>query len=180
MISWETFFPRRVREAIDNDAQIVLNPTNGSSYWLTQVQTQQIASSSLRAVESGRWLLQSAPTGFSAIIDQRGKVHRRSGVGEAKVLQQQVELRDGTTLAMFWGEVPALALSAAAIAAAWRPGRRREHGQAGSTTGTPSDPPPTTDPFHSTEVDANVAGLAAPIPTRKRIAGVAFIRRSRE
>ena len=29
VISWETFFPRRVREALHHDAQIVLNPTNG-------------------------------------------------------------------------------------------------------------------------------------------------------
>ena len=42
VISWETFFPRRVREALHHDAQIVLNPTNGSSYWLTQVQLSLI------------------------------------------------------------------------------------------------------------------------------------------
>jgi hypothetical protein len=57
----------------------VLNPTNGSSYWLTQVQSQQIASSALRAVESGRWVIQAAPTGFSAIIDPDGVVQQRSG-----------------------------------------------------------------------------------------------------
>lgn len=124
VISWETFFPRRVSEALDHDAQIVLNPTNGSSYWLTQVQTQQIASSTLRAVESGRWVLQAAPTGFSAIIDPAGVVRQRSAMTEARVLQQRVELRDGHTLAMTWGEAPVLALAAAAVAAAWLLQRR--------------------------------------------------------
>ncbi|MFN8052721.1 MAG: apolipoprotein N-acyltransferase [Acidimicrobiales bacterium] len=119
VISWETFFPRRVADALNHDAQIVLNPTNGSSYWLTQVQTQQIASSTLRAVESGRWVLQAAPTGFSAIISPDGTVQQRSGIGEAHVLEQRVELRDGDTLAMIWGETPTLVLAALALAMAW-------------------------------------------------------------
>ena len=119
VISWETFFPRRVNDATNHGAQIVLNPTNGSSYWLTQVQTQQIASSTLRAVESGRWVLQVAPTGFSAIIDPNGTVRQRSGLREARVLQQTVELRDGSTLAMLWGETPVLAIASLCVGAAW-------------------------------------------------------------
>jgi apolipoprotein N-acyltransferase len=119
VISWETFFPRRVREAVQHDARIILNPTNGSSYWLTQVQTQQIASSSLRAVESGRWVVQASPTGFSAVIDPAGTVHGRTGVGEAAVVQRQVELRSGRTPAMVWGEAPALLAAAAALLIAW-------------------------------------------------------------
>ncbi len=120
VISWEVFFPRRVRSAIHDDAQIILNPTNGSSYWLTQVQTQQIASSALRAVESGRWVVQAAPTGFSAVVDPAGGVHDRTGVGEQEVVQGRVELRDGMTIAMVVGDGLALAAAAAAVlAAAW-------------------------------------------------------------
>ncbi|HMS11844.1 MAG TPA: nitrilase-related carbon-nitrogen hydrolase, partial [Microthrixaceae bacterium] len=119
VISGGVFFPRRVREALHHDAEIVLNPTNGSSYWLTQVQSQQIASSALRAVESGRWVIQAAPTGFSAIIDPDGVVQQRSGVSEARVLEQTVELRRGRTLAMWWGEAPALLASLIALAWAW-------------------------------------------------------------
>lgn len=119
VISWETFFPRRVSDAMNHDAQILLNPTNGSSYWLTQVQSQQIASSTLRAVESGRWMVQSAPTGFSAIIDPAGNVLERSGVGEARVVQGTVELREGSTPAMWWGEAPVLLMSALSVAVAW-------------------------------------------------------------
>jgi apolipoprotein N-acyltransferase len=129
VISWETFFPRRVREALHHDAEIVLNPTNGSSYWLTEVQTQQVASSTLRAVESGRWVLQAAPTGFSAIIDPSGVVRQRSGIGEAKVLEQRVELRGGRTLAMVWGEVPALFAAALALSVAWVFQHRMNAGQ---------------------------------------------------
>jgi apolipoprotein N-acyltransferase len=129
VISWEVFFGRRVRAAMHHDADLVINPTNGSSYWLTQVQSQQIASSSLRAVESGRWLVQAAPTGFSAIVNPAGDVVQRTGIGEAGVLQQQVELRHGSTIATLVGDVPALVVALGAIAVAWW-GRRRDRSTA--------------------------------------------------
>ena len=67
---------------------MLTNPTNGSSYWLTQVQTQQVASNQLRAIENDRWVLQVAPTGFSAIIDPDGNVRQRTGLSERAVLQE--------------------------------------------------------------------------------------------
>ena len=122
-ISWEVFFGRRLRDSMHENADILLNPTNGSSYWLTEVQTQQIASSTLRAVESGRWLLQAAPTGFSAIIDPAGNVVARSSIGEAKVLERRVELRHGRTIASDVGDLPALLLALVLFATAWAANR---------------------------------------------------------
>lgn len=129
VVSWEVFFGRRVRESIHHDAEIVLNPTNGSSYWLTQVQTQQVASSTLRAVESGRWLVQAAPTGFSAIIDPAGDVVMRSALGRSATLEHRVALRQGNTIAAVTGDLFALVLAAILLIAAWwttRRGPRRE------------------------------------------------------
>jgi apolipoprotein N-acyltransferase len=128
VVSWEVFFGRRVREAIHHHAEIVLNPTNGSSYWLTQVQSQQIASSQLRAVESGRWLVQAAPTGFSAIVSPSGDVVARSGIGSPAVLQRAVQLRDGDTIASVLGDLPALVLAAGLVASAWVGLLRRRRG----------------------------------------------------
>ena len=45
--------PRRDRQ---RRAASLLNPTNGSSYSGTIVQTQQVAASRLRAIETGRWV----------------------------------------------------------------------------------------------------------------------------
>ena len=115
VISWEVFFSRRVREGVREGGQVVLNPTNGSSYWLTQVQTQQVASSQLRAVESGRWVLQVSPTGFSAFVDPDGGVHQRTSVSESAVLTRTIERYDSTTPAQAFGALPAL--FAAAVAA---------------------------------------------------------------
>ena len=72
-ISWEIFFGDRVREGVEDGAEVVLNPTNGSSFTGTLVQTQQVAASRMRAIESDRWLLQVAPTGFSR--DHRARRH---------------------------------------------------------------------------------------------------------
>lgn len=107
-ISWEVFFDHRARDAIGNGGTVLLNPTNGSSYWLTIVQSQQVASSRLRALETDRWVLQAAPTGFSAIVNPSGEVIARSGVSEQRVLFETIELREGRTLAVVVGAWPVL------------------------------------------------------------------------
>jgi len=120
-ISWEIFFSRRVREGVRDGGQVVLNPTNGSSYWLTQIQTQQLAASALRAAESGRWVLQAAPTGFSAVFDQNGKVRQQTSISEQQVLFAQVPRLTGTTPAQQLGDLPALLLAALALLLVGRP-----------------------------------------------------------
>lgn len=105
-ISWEIFHDDRVYSGIQDGAQLILNPTNGSSFWLTMVQTQQVASSRLRAIENDRFVLQAAPTGFSAVIEPDGSVIDRSAVSEAKVIRARVELREGRTWATRFGQVP--------------------------------------------------------------------------
>ena len=118
-ISWEIFFTNRGRDGVLHGGQILLNPTNGSSYWLTEVQTQQVASSRLRSIETGRWVLQAAPTGFSAIITPRGDVVARTSISEQAVLQQDVTLRSGNTIATVIGPLPIMFLSLLLVALAW-------------------------------------------------------------
>jgi len=125
VISWEVFFPDRARDAIGNGGQVLLNPTNGSSFTGTQVQTQQVASSRLRAIETGRWVVQVAPTGFSALVAPGGRVVERTGVSEQRVLHGTVELRTGRTWAVAVGDWLPLGLAVAALAAAWALQRRR-------------------------------------------------------
>lgn len=124
-ISWEIFHDDRGYDAANNGGRLLLNPTNGSSYWLTIVQTQQIASSQLRAIETGKWVLQAAPTGFSAIVEPDGTVIDRSAVSEAKVIQGTVELREGRTWATVVGPWPMVIAAMVAVAAANPPAIRR-------------------------------------------------------
>ena len=119
MISWEVFFGARARDAANHGALVLLNPTNGSSYHGTILQTQQVASSRLRAIETGRWVAQVAPTGFSAVIDSTGHVLVRSRVSQTRVIIAKIELRRGRTWYTVWGDRPIEAAALALIAAAW-------------------------------------------------------------
>ena len=106
VISWEVFFAGRAREGVKAGAGAILNPTNGASYTGTIVQTQQVASSRLRAIETGRWVVQAAPTGFTAIVDADGNVLQRTSVSEQRVLYDTIELRDGRTWYTNLGDGP--------------------------------------------------------------------------
>jgi apolipoprotein N-acyltransferase len=119
VISWEVFFGGRARDGVGHGAQMIINPTNGSSYTGTVLQSQQIASSRLRARETDRALVQVSPTGFSAFVSPDGDVTQRTGVSEQAVRVGRVELRDGQTLYVRWGDLPFVALAAFAVAATW-------------------------------------------------------------
>jgi apolipoprotein N-acyltransferase len=106
VISWEVFFAGRAREGVERGATAILNPTNGASYTGTIVQTQQVAASRLRAIETGRWVVQTAPTGFSAVIDADGNVLQRTAVSERRVIEDVIELREGNTWYTELGDAP--------------------------------------------------------------------------
>jgi apolipoprotein N-acyltransferase len=125
VISWEVFFGDRAADGIDHGGEAIVNPTNGSSYTGTILQTQQVASSRLRAVESGRWVVQAAPTGFSAFVTDEGEVIDRTAVSEARVITHEVQLRTGTTWYQALGDWPFRALLVAAVGLSWWGTRRR-------------------------------------------------------
>ena len=121
-ISWEIFFGGRVNEGIADGATFIINPTNGSSYTWTILQTQQIAASQLRAREQGRDVVQVSPTGFSAFIDSSGEVHERTSISEQHVLERSIQLRSGRTMYSRMGN--AVYIWALLIAFAWLARRR--------------------------------------------------------
>lgn len=130
VISWEVFFGHRARSGVRAGGQLLYNPTNGSTYTGTFVQTQQVASSRLRAIETGRWEVQVAPTGFSAFVSPEGKVHQRTATKETAVrVRRGVPLRTGRTWYVDWGDLPGRLASALLIAIGWAiavaAGRRR-------------------------------------------------------
>ena len=115
VISWEVFFSGRANEGVEAGGSVLVNPTNGSSYTGTILQTQQIASSRLRAIENGRWLVQVSPTGFSAFISPTGEVFDRTGVSEQRVLERTISLRSGRTLYSNLGDLPFIVLMVAVL-----------------------------------------------------------------
>jgi apolipoprotein N-acyltransferase len=104
VISWEAFFAGRANSGVESGGTILFNPTNGSSYTGTILQSQQLATNSLRARETGRWTVQAATTGFSAVITPQGKITQRLGIGEARVIIADIPLNTGRTIYSHLGD----------------------------------------------------------------------------
>ena len=117
VISYEVFFPDRAREAVRSGGRVVLVPTNAASYRDAQIPSQQVAAARLRGLETGRWVVQAAPTGYSAVIDHRGDVRDRGGLGGVEVLHAGMDLRTGRTLYVSAGSAPWVA--GAAVVLLW-------------------------------------------------------------
>jgi apolipoprotein N-acyltransferase len=131
MISFEVFYADRGRSAIRAGAQLLIVPTNTSSYATAQIPTQEIAASEVQAVQQGRDLLQAAPTGYSAAVTNRGVLLDRSVLGQRQVIFATLARRTGTTVYVRFGDGPVLALAGLALVGGWLvagradPGRRR-------------------------------------------------------
>ncbi|NBU61015.1 MAG: apolipoprotein N-acyltransferase, partial [Actinobacteria bacterium] len=110
IISWEAFFAGRANSGVEAGGAVLLNPTNGSSYTGTVLQTQQLATNSLRARETNRWTLQAATTGFSAVISPQGEIMNRLGIGEAATLIFDTPLHTGRTVYSHLGDAPMIIL----------------------------------------------------------------------
>lgn len=130
-ISWEIFFGGRVNEGVADGATFIINPTNGSSYTWTILQSQQIAASRLRALEQGRDVVQVSPTGFSAFIDSSGVVHDRTSISEQQVVERSIQLRSGRTLYSQMGN--AVYIWTLLIAFAWLAQRRARANRIGAS-----------------------------------------------
>lgn len=133
MISFEVFYAERGRAATSAGGQVLLVPTDTASYSSTQVPTQELAAARIQAIAEGRDLVQAASTGYSALIDHRGRVLARSGLATRQVLQATIARRSGATLYQLGGDLPVLGAAGAALLAGWVTDRR---GQAGP--GSPS------------------------------------------
>ncbi|HEV3399173.1 MAG TPA: apolipoprotein N-acyltransferase [Actinomycetes bacterium] len=116
VISYEVFFADRARAAVRAGGQVLLVPTNASSFTTSQVPTQELAAARLRALETARTVVQAAPTGFTAVVDPRGRVVAHSDLGPAAVLQRTVTMRHGQTLATRLGDGPLTVASAVGVA----------------------------------------------------------------
>jgi apolipoprotein N-acyltransferase len=124
VISYEVYFADRARAAVRAGGEILLVPTNAASYSTSQVPTTEVAAARLRAVETGRDLVQAAPTGYTAVVDHRGRVRARSTLGRRAVVHATVARRHGTTVYTRLGDVPLVLVALVTLTLAWRRARR--------------------------------------------------------
>ena len=124
LVSFEVFYANRSRTSVRAGAELLIVPTNTSSYATAQVPTQEVAADAVQAVETGRSVVQAAPTGYSSVVDQRGRVLDRSVLGRPQLLTATVPLRRGFTPYDHLGDLPFLVVAGVGLVLAWAHQRR--------------------------------------------------------
>jgi apolipoprotein N-acyltransferase len=119
VISYEVFFARRARDAVTAGGEVLLVPTNASSYSNAQMPSLELGAARLRAIETGRWVVQAAPTGFSGLVDPDGGVHQLTDLGRRQVEVAQIDRRTGRTLYTRLGDGPFVVGAFVGLLLAW-------------------------------------------------------------
>ncbi|MDJ1370142.1 apolipoprotein N-acyltransferase [Gulosibacter molinativorax] len=92
-----------IRAAIDDSAEVLLAPTNNADFGMTDESGQQIATARLRAVETGRSVVQASTVGWSAAYLPSGEEIAALDWYEPGSFTAEVPTASGTTLAMSAG-----------------------------------------------------------------------------
>jgi apolipoprotein N-acyltransferase len=119
VICFEVAYDDLVQSSVGAGAQLLVVQTNNATFGHTAETYQQLAMSQLRAIETGRTVLQVSTTGASAIIDPRGNLVTQSGaLFKPAILAANVDLETAQTDAVRWGAIPEWLLAGLAIVAA--------------------------------------------------------------
>lgn len=133
VICFEVAFDDLVRDSVSAGAQMLVVQTNNATFGYSDEAVQQLAMSRLRAIETGRAVVQISTVGVSSIIAPDGSAPVRTQLFTQEVLHGQVPLRTSQTTATRLGPVPEVLLSAGVlvplVAAAGRRYRRRRRGR---------------------------------------------------
>ncbi|MFS6828332.1 nitrilase-related carbon-nitrogen hydrolase [Cyanobium sp. ATX-6F1] len=108
-----------------SDGAALAGAVRGGAGWLlasanldpypAQLQEQFVALARLRAIETGRWLVSSANTGPSLVVDAQGRVRSRLAPGRARTGVMELQPLGGLTPYDRWGDAPLLLLLAGAL-----------------------------------------------------------------
>jgi apolipoprotein N-acyltransferase len=97
LICWESAYPGDARQLTREGARLLLVMTNNASFGTGAGPRQHLAAGQLRAVESGRTIVQAAVTGISAVIEPTGATRQETGLYQDTVLRVQAEQRTRAT-----------------------------------------------------------------------------------
>jgi apolipoprotein N-acyltransferase len=96
-ICYEVIFPHIPARQVAAGARFLATITNDAWYGTTAGPYQHFAMARVRAVEHRRWLVRSANTGISGVIDPWGRVVEATPLEEPAVVVAEIGLRDDLT-----------------------------------------------------------------------------------
>ena len=129
-ICYEIIYPDLVRQFVRGGSELLTAITNDAWFGRTSAPYQHFEQASMRAIEEGRYLVRSANTGVSGIVDPYGRVLARSDIYQPAVIVGEARLLSVATVYSRIGDVFAYASAVATLALLVMPftaltGRRR-------------------------------------------------------
>jgi apolipoprotein N-acyltransferase len=123
-ICYEVVYPDLVAAFVGRGSQLLTTITNDAWYGHSSAPHQHFWMATLRAVEQGRYLVRSANTGISGIVDPYGRVVVKTPIFEQTVAVGDVRYLDGRTIYSRTGDAFAYACLAVTLMAWWASRRR--------------------------------------------------------
>ena len=96
-ICFENSFPDIPRSFVRDGARFLVVTVNNASYGFTAASAQHEQMSRMRAVETGRWVVNAAVSGISAFIDPSGRVTEHLGLFQTGILEGAIRSSDSRT-----------------------------------------------------------------------------------
>lgn len=125
-ICYESIFPDLVRQFAKKGSELFVVITNDGWFGESSAPYQHLRMGVMRSVENRRWMVRTANTGISAIIDPYGKIEAETPIGVRTILDGNAQFRNDTTFYTRYGDVFAYAnVFAAAVMLVWRKNARR-------------------------------------------------------
>ncbi len=121
-ICYEVVYPDLVRRFVTGGSEMLTTITNDAWFGPTSAPYQHFEQASMRAIEEGRYLVRSANTGVSGIVDPYGRVLARTAIYQPAVLVGEARFLKTSTFYARHGDILAYAsvLAAAALLAVAR------------------------------------------------------------
>lgn len=105
MICFDSIYPQTARGAARNGAELLLLPTSDAWFQDTAATKMHLSHASLRAIETGKWILRAGHTGISAVINEKGKVTARLDPLLEGYVLSEVEIHPSLTLYDYIGDL---------------------------------------------------------------------------
>ncbi|HEY2905061.1 MAG TPA: apolipoprotein N-acyltransferase [Vicinamibacterales bacterium] len=108
-ICYEIVYPDLVRQFVVAGSELLSTITNDAWFGKTSAPYQHFAQASMRAIEEGRYLVRSANTGISGMVDPYGRVLIETRLYESAVVVGEVRFLTAATVYSRLGDVFAYA-----------------------------------------------------------------------